>query len=113
MRWNLRKTIDTFVRDAIQRDELFFLLFGAVRKQELLGVVDAPRIIRAANQEVSQLRFPMSCWATMTYRHVPDAMDGVLLTMRALRGNVRRTEYRRNALTPRKLVRPRREFPTT
>ena len=48
----------------------------------------------------------------MTYRYVPDVTDGVRLLMRTRPDNVRKTEYRRMALKPGAVGRPRLEFPT-
>ena len=49
----------------------------------------------------------------MTYRYVSDVMDGVRRLVRMLLDNIRKTEFRRKALTPGANGRPRWEFPTT
>ena len=49
----------------------------------------------------------------MTYRYVSDVMDGVRRLIRMLPDNVRKTDYRRKALTPGPQGRPRWGFPTT
>ena len=79
----------------------------------MIGVIDVYHRIYEAQPDVSPLHFPISCWGAMALRYVSDVMDGVRRFVRMLPDNVRKTEYRRKALTPRPQGRPRWEFPTT
>ena len=49
----------------------------------------------------------------MTYRYISDAMDDTRRLLRMLPGNVRKTEYRRKALSPGAHGQHRWGFPTT
>ena len=63
-------------------------------------VVDVCHRIRESHPGVSPLHFLITCWEAMAYRYVSDVMNGVRRLMRILPDNVRKTEYRRKALTP-------------
>ena len=49
----------------------------------------------------------------MAFRYISDVMDGARRLLRMLPNNVRKTEYRRKALSPWAHGQPRWEFPTT
>ena len=49
----------------------------------------------------------------MAYRYMPDVMDGTRRLLRMLPANVRKTEYRRKAMSPGARGQHRWEFPTT
>lgn len=49
---------------------------------------------------MSPLHFLISAWEAMTYRYISDVMDGARRMLHTLPDNVRKTEYRRQALSP-------------
>ena len=63
------------------------------------------------------MRFPLQflceVWEAMTFRYVSDVMDGTRRLLRMLPDSVRKTEFRRKALSPGPQGLPRWEFPTT
>ena len=92
--------------------ELFCPFFGQEHKQGRLELIDVCHRICEAQLAVFPLHFSISAWDSMTYRYFSDVTDGVRRIMRMLPGTVRKTEFRRNALTPGPLGSPRWDFPT-
>ena len=69
--------------------------------------------IHEAQPEVFPLRILISAWVAITYRYISEVMGGTRRLLRMLPGEVRKNEYRRNALLPGFHGQPRRGFPTT
>ena len=59
------------------------------------------------------MHFLISAWETVTYRYISEVTDGTRRLLRMLPDNVRKTEYRRKALSPGVHGQPRWEFPKT
>ena len=107
------QTIDAFTRAAKQHVELFSLLFGKEHAPQRLEVIATFQWIHEAEPDVFPLSFLISSWEAMTFRYISEVMDGTRRLMRMLPDNVRKTEYRRKALSPDVNGLPRWEFPAT
>ena len=107
------QTIDAFTRAAKQHVELFPLFFGREHDPERLFVITTFQRLHEAEPEVFPLVFLISSWGAMTFRYISEVMEGTRRLMRMLPDNVRKTEYRRKALSPDANGLPRWEFPTT
>ena len=107
------QTIDAFTRAAKRHVELFSLFFGRENAAERLEAITVFRQIHEAQPEVFHLHFLISAWEAMTYRYISEVMGGAPRLMRIPPKNVRKTECRRNALSPGVHGQPRWEFPTT
>ena len=107
------QTIDAFTRAAKQHVELFSLFFGREHAPERSEVITTFQRLHEAEPEVFPLVFLISSWEAMTFRYISEVMDGTRRLMRMLPDNVRKTEYRRKALSPDVNGLPRWEFPTT
>ena len=105
------RTIDTYERPSKQHDELFCLFHGEEGMPERLEVIEVFHRIHGEHPDVTPPHCLIMCRVAKTYRYVSDLMGGVRLRTRMLPDNVRKTEYRRNALTPGPAGRPRWGFP--
>ena len=105
--------MDLFARAAKQHVELFPLFLGREHSQGRLEAISTFHQLVEAQPEVFPLHFLASAWDAMNYRYISEVMDGTRRLLRMLPDGVRKTEFRRKAMSPGAHGQPRWEFPTT